>query len=71
MCGWISPALITTAGDRFLHAKDDEILLTVPQVARYCVTRGNQVLVEPEADVDPSLVRLFLLGSVMGHVSAD
>jgi hypothetical protein len=66
--GQISPALIAAAGDRFLHAENDEILLTVPQVARYCLTRGNEVLVESEADVDPSLVRLFLLGSVIGLV---
>lgn len=66
--GRISPALIAAAGDRFLHAENDEILLTVPQVARYCVTRGHRVLVEPEAEVDASLVRLFLLGSVIGLV---
>jgi hypothetical protein len=66
--GRISPALIAAAGDRFLHAENDEILLTMPQVARYCVTRGNEVLVESEADADPALVRLYLVGSVMGLV---
>src|SRR5262249_27686083 len=55
MFGRISPALITAAGDRFLHAENDEILLTVPHVARYCLARGNEVLVDSEAGVDPSL----------------
>ncbi len=64
----ISPALITAAEDRFLHAENDTILLTVPQVARYCVIDAREVLVEPQPGVDASMVRLFLLGSVIGLV---
>jgi hypothetical protein len=43
-------------------------LLTMPQIARYCVRDGRDVLVEPEPAADPSLVRLFILGSVMGVI---
>jgi Uncharacterised nucleotidyltransferase len=66
--GGISAALIAAAGDRILHAQNEQILLSVPRVARYCVTRGSQVVVEPEPGVDATLVRLFLLGSVIGLV---
>ena len=62
----VPPALIAAAGNRFLHAENGEILLSVPQVARYCITTGSKVLVEPQRNVNSSLVRLFLLGSVIG-----
>ncbi|HEY7245502.1 MAG TPA: nucleotidyltransferase family protein [Xanthobacteraceae bacterium] len=66
--GRISPALIAAAGDLLLHAENGKILLTVPQVARYCVMQGNRVLVEPQAGIAAAMVRLFLLGSVIGLV---
>jgi hypothetical protein len=64
--GRIPEALTAAAKDRPLYAENGHALLTIPKIARYRVSGGREVLVEPEADL--SLVRLFLLGSVMGLV---
>jgi hypothetical protein len=52
----------------FFHADGGNGTLAVPGVARYLVRDGHEVLIEPERGADPSHVRLFLLGSVMGHI---
>jgi hypothetical protein len=44
----------------------DAIGLDVPDVARYVVRAGCEVVVDPAPGVDPRTVRLFLLGTVMG-----
>jgi hypothetical protein len=46
----------------------DTIGLEVPEVARYAVRAGREVVVEPSVDAHPRAVRLFLLGTVMGAV---
>ena len=40
----------------------------VPQVARYEARAGREVVVDPVPDADPTAVRLFLLGTMMGAV---
>ena len=44
----------------------DDYLLTVPNVARYRVRRGNEIVVEPAAGSSDRDVRIFLLGTAFG-----
>jgi hypothetical protein len=48
------------------EASADEMLLRISGVARYLVTRGNEVIVEPDLDADEHDIRVFLLGTCMG-----
>ena len=48
------------------HLTDGGLLLVIPEVARYFVTGGAEIVVEPHPGVPNSNVRLFLLGSAMG-----
>ncbi len=48
------------------QAKPGEFWLNVPKVARYHVTQGNQITIEPENGSDEDSVRVFLLGSCFG-----
>jgi len=43
-----------------------EVLLKIPDVARYHVKDGRQILVEPAPGVQDKDLRLFLLGSALG-----
>ena len=43
-----------------------EVLLRIEGVARYSVTDGNEIVVDPEPESKPEEVRLFLFGSAMG-----
>lgn len=43
-----------------------QLWLDVPGVARFAVSGGREIAVEPVAGVDPDSVRLFLLGSAFG-----
>lgn len=45
---------------------DGSLLLAVADVARYAVTGGNSIVVDPLAGVPERNVKLFLLGSVFG-----
>ena len=45
---------------------DGAFLLTVPNIARYLVRDGREIIVQSVDDVDPIDVRVFLLGSVLG-----
>jgi hypothetical protein len=47
---------------------DNEVLLKIPDVARYHVRAGHQILVEAEPDVLAKDLRLFLLGSALGAI---
>jgi hypothetical protein len=50
-----------------LHeANAEQFLLRVENVARYLVSRGNEILIEPVPGVSAHEVRVFLLGSVLG-----
>ena len=44
----------------------NQFLLSVDNVARYHVTNGNRIVVEPSPDANQQAVRLFLLGSACG-----
>ena len=47
---------------------DNEVLLKVPDIARYYVRAGRQILVEAAPDVLAKDLRLFLLGSALGAI---
>jgi hypothetical protein len=50
----------------YLDADHGQALLKIPGAGRFLVEHGRNVVIEPDDDADPSFVRLFLLGSVMG-----
>jgi hypothetical protein len=49
-----------------LWRSPDSIGLVVEDTARYVVSHGSEIVVDPVAGADPLTVRLFLLGTVMG-----
>lgn len=49
-----------------LRVHGEGLLLSVPEVARYSIRRGREIVVDPEPSAHPRNVRLFLLGSAFG-----
>jgi hypothetical protein len=47
------------------QAKPNHFLMNIDTVARYLVTDGQKIVIEPAPDVQDNEVRLFLLGSVL------
>lgn len=45
-----------------------EVLLSIPNVGRYLVRNGCEILVQPAPGVEEHNLRLFLLGSVLGAI---
>jgi hypothetical protein len=62
------PQSLPGATDSALEAEiaPDEVLLKIPGIARYRVTGGRQILVEPDPEAQARDMRLFLLGSAFG-----
>lgn len=54
------------AGGAFYQANHDELWLDVPNVARYLITHGNCITIDPYEQADEDSIRVFLLGSGMG-----
>ncbi|GAB6039791.1 hypothetical protein [Endothiovibrio diazotrophicus] len=50
----------------FLWASRDALWLHITGVARFLVTRGREIRVDPEAGIDEESLRTFLLGSAFG-----
>lgn len=50
----------------FLWASPDALSLEVPNVARFLVREGREIVVEPVPGIDEDSVRVFLLGSAFG-----
>lgn len=48
------------------QATDGQILLSLPGIARFLMTEGRDITVEPEGAADEEAFRIFLLGSAMG-----
>lgn len=50
----------------FSHAAENSLWLHIPDVARYLVRNGREVIYQPADDIDEASVRVFLLGSCVG-----
>lgn len=50
----------------FLQAGDGSLWLTVPDVARFLIRNGTEILYEPLAGSDADSIRVFMLGSCTG-----
>lgn len=50
----------------FLWAGPDALSLEVPNVARFLIREGREIVVEPVPGIDEDSVRVFLLGSAFG-----
>lgn len=57
-----SPSLKTA----FYQPTSTEFWLHVPQVARFLITNGDQIHIDPMPESDEDSIRLFVLGSCMG-----
>jgi hypothetical protein len=49
-----------------LWATENELYLDITDVARFLISNGNEILIEPAAGADDDSIRLFLLGSAFG-----
>src|SRR5688572_28600481 len=45
---------------------EDGVLIAIPEVGRYAITGGSQIIIDREPDAPHANVRLYLLGSAMG-----
>jgi hypothetical protein len=50
----------------FYQAAPGQLLLNVPQVARYLISGGNEIVVDLSPGADEGMVRLLLFGSAFG-----
>ena len=49
-----------------IHAQGAALILTVPEVGRFRIEAGNEIIIDPEPDTPERNFRLFLLGSAFG-----
>ena len=54
--------------DAGLHRLKDAILFVAPDAARYRITGGHEILVEPVQNAHDRNIRLYLLGSAFGAI---
>jgi len=52
----------------FYQATESALWLYVPNVARFLITHGNQIIIDPVEGADEDSIRVFILGSCMGAV---
>jgi hypothetical protein len=50
----------------YLHTDTRQFWLTVPEIARFLVRDGREIIYQPLDDIDEASVRVFMLGSCMG-----
>jgi hypothetical protein len=50
----------------FYQAHASALWLSVPDVARFLITAGNQIIIDPVEGVDEDSLRVFILGSCIG-----
>jgi hypothetical protein len=58
------PGALIAGGD--MTCSEHEVLLHVPEVARFLVRDGSEILVDPEPTAEESWIRVYLLGSAFG-----
>ncbi len=65
--GLTPPHLPGMADDpRYFQAIEGQLLLKIPDVARFWVRNGEEIVIEPAAGSLPGDIRAFLLGSCLG-----
>ena len=64
--GTVAASLAGSTSYQGVQVAGEDSLLTVPNVARYLVRDGRQILVDPSPNAPERNVRLFLLGSALG-----
>ncbi|NWF35519.1 hypothetical protein [Mariprofundus sp. KV] len=52
----------------FYQSSENTLWLNVPDIARFLVTDGNSILVDPYPGSDEQSIRLYLLGSCIGTI---
>ena len=52
--------------DLYYHVSEGEFWLHIPNVARFLVSQGNTIVVDPICVRDEDSIRVFILGSCMG-----
>ena len=50
----------------FLWVTSDTLWLQVPHIARFLISKGNEIVIDPEQGIDEDSIRVFLLGSALG-----
>lgn len=50
----------------FYQANASALWLHVPNVARFLITKGHEIIIEPDSNADEDSIRVFVLGSCMG-----
>jgi GTPase SAR1 family protein len=50
----------------FYQASETALWLHIPNVARFLISHGNQIVIDPIGGVDEDSLRVFILGSCMG-----
>jgi hypothetical protein len=53
---------------RYAQCAENRYWFRAPDIARFIVSDGDHILVEPEQGADPQSVRLYLLGSAIGAI---
>lgn len=50
----------------YYQAKEAELWLNIPNIARFLVRNGNEIIIHPTEKIDEASLRVFVLGSCMG-----
>ena len=50
----------------FLWVATDTLWLLIPHIARFIISKGNEIVIDPEPGIDEDSLRVFLLGSAIG-----
>ncbi|MCK5135659.1 MAG: hypothetical protein KAR19_07725 [Bacteroidales bacterium] len=58
---------VISTGVLFESGKE-EFLLKLPNIGKYLIRNGTQIIIEPKPGATPEEIRLFLLGSVLGTI---
>lgn len=58
--------VVSNGSEEGLHQDGDALLLTIPDVGRYRIAGGSDIMVDAGADIPAPNIRLFLLGSAFG-----
>jgi HPr Serine kinase C-terminal domain len=53
-------------GDAWEQATETEFWMDVPDIARYWVREGREIIIEPYPEADTASIRVYLLGSAIG-----